>query len=262
VRRPPAGPTVARTSGSPCYPDRVRIAVISDVHSNVAALDAMLDALHPFDAVWHIGDAVGYGPQPVEAIERLAALQATSVLGNHDAAVLGTISSDWFNKEARAAIEWTAERLTSAARHWLASLRETVVVDDFTLVHGSPREPMFEYVMSREAARPSMELMGSVYGAVGHSHIPLLFRVDGAETEVMLGEDGLTVELDERRLIANPGSVGQPRDGDPRASALLLDTEARTLTWRRVSYAVEEVQAAMRAAKLPRRLIERLSHGR
>ena len=240
----------------------MRIAVISDVHSNVVALDATLDALRPFDAVWHIGDVVGYGPQPVEAIERLAAVQATSVLGNHDAAVLGTIGSDWFNDDARAAIEWTAEQLTPAARHWLASLHETVVVDDFTLVHGSPREPLFEYVMSRATARPSIEILASVYGAVGHSHIPVLFRLDGEDMEVILARDGMTVELDERRLIANPGSVGQPRDGDPRASAFLLDTEARTLTWRRVSYAVEEVQAAMRTAKLPRRLIERLSHGR
>jgi predicted phosphodiesterase len=240
----------------------VRIAVISDVHSNVAALDAMLDALRPFDAVWHMGDVVGYGPQPVEAIERLAAVQATSVLGNHDAAVLGTISSGWFNNDARAAIEWTADRLTPAARHWLASLRETVVLHDFTLVHGSPREPLFEYVMSPETARPSIELLMSLYGAVGHTHIPLLFRIDGEDTEAILAEDGLTVELDERRLIVNPGSVGQPRDGDSRASAILLDTEARTLTWRRASYAVEEVQAAMRTAKLPRRLIERLSHGR
>lgn len=240
----------------------MRIAVISDVHSNVAALDAILDALRPFDAVWHIGDAVGYGPQPVEAVERLAAVQAISVLGNHDAAVLGTISSDWFNTDARAAIEWTADRLTPAAHHWLASLPETVEVEGFTLVHGSPREPLFEYVMSREVALPSIELLASTYGVVGHSHIPLLFRVDGDDAEVLLATDGLAVELDERRLIANPGSVGQPRDGDPRASALLLDTQARTLTWRRVSYAVEEVQAAMRAEKLPRRLIERLAHGR
>jgi diadenosine tetraphosphatase ApaH/serine/threonine PP2A family protein phosphatase len=241
----------------------VRIVIVSDVHSNVVALDAVLDALRPFDAVWHLGDAVGYGPHPVEAIERLAAVQAVSVMGNHDAAVLGTISTDWFNDDARAAIEWTAERLTPAARHWLQVLPEAVDEGDFTLVHGSPREPLFEYLMSRAAARPNIESLETPHGLVGHSHIPLAFsQEEGAELDVTMGLDGTAVELDGRRVIANPGSVGQPRDGDYRAAALVLDRDAGTLTWQRVEYDIDAVQAAMRAAKLPKRLIDRLSRGR
>jgi predicted phosphodiesterase len=241
----------------------VRIAVISDVHSNVVALDAVLDALRPFDAVWHLGDVVGYGPHPVEAIERLAAAQALSVMGNHDAAVLGAISTDWFNDDARAAIEWTADRLTPAARHWLQALPEKLVEDEFTLVHGSPREPLFEYLMSRAAARPSIEMMDTPHGLVGHSHIPLAFRQeDGNDVSATIAIEGTSVEIGGRRVIANPGSVGQPRDGDFRASAALFDRDAGTLTWHRVEYDVEQVQAAMRAVKLPKRLVERLSRGR
>jgi predicted phosphodiesterase len=240
----------------------VRIAILSDVHSNVLALEAVLEALRPFDAVWHLGDAVGYGPQPVEAIERLAAVQAVSVMGNHDAAVLGTVSIDWFNSDARAAIEWTAERLTSAARQWLAALPETALQREFTLVHGSPREPLFEYLMSRAAARPSIALLGTAHGLVGHSHVPLVFQLQDDDLTVALGEDGMSIEIGGRRLLANPGSVGQPRDGDPRASAMIFDTEAGTLTWHRVEYPIEKVQAAMRVARLPRRLIDRLAHGR
>ena len=242
----------------------MRIAVLSDIHSNLPALEAVLAALGELDACWHLGDVVGYGPHPVEAIERLAAVQAVSVMGNHDAAVLGTITPDWFNEDARAAIRWTVDRLTPAARHWLQALPETAVDGDFTLVHGSPREPLFEYLLSRAAARPNIESLETPHGLVGHSHIPLAFHQEEGDHDLgaTVGLEGTVMELDRRRVIANPGSVGQPRDGDFRASAVLFDRDAGTLTWHRVEYDIDAVQAAMRAAKLPKRLIDRLSRGR
>jgi predicted phosphodiesterase len=238
----------------------VRIAIVADAHGNLPALDAVLEALAPFDAVWHVGDAVGYGPHPVEVVERLRALDAIGVRGNHDAAALGMIPTDWFNDDARAAIEWVDRQLTPPAREWLAALPERVDRDGFTIVHGSPREPLWEYVLSIRAAAANFEAFDTACCIVGHSHVPLAFR-DGERVHVEQPGEGDTLQLEGGRLIVNPGGVGQPRDGDPRAAGVLLDTGAGTLTWRRVEYAVRATQAAMRAAGLPPRLIQRLEMG-
>jgi diadenosine tetraphosphatase ApaH/serine/threonine PP2A family protein phosphatase len=239
----------------------VRIAVLSDIHGNLPALEAVLEALKPYDAVWQLGDVVGYGPQPDEVVARLAQEKATGVRGNHDAAALGELATDSFNDDARAAVEWTAERIAPQTREWLAALPARLVEDPFTLAHGSPRDPTWEYVFSTTVARENLDSFGTSYCLVGHTHIPMAFRDRGGTVEGLQPLGGRPLRLGSQRVIANPGSVGQPRDGDPRASAMLLDTEARLLEWRRVDYPIDAVQKLMAQLSLPVRLAARLSYG-
>lgn len=239
----------------------MRIAVLSDIHSNLPALDAILTALAPYDALWQLGDVVGYGPQPNEVVERLQAEGATGVRGNHDAAALGELSTDAFNDEARAAVEWTARVLDAAAGRWLAALPSRHEEAGFTLVHGSPRDPTWEYVYSASIARDNLPLFETDHCLVGHTHVPLVFRDGGGRMDGWEPAAGETLVLDDRRTIVNPGSVGQPRDGDPRACGMTIDTETRTLEWVRVAYPIEPVQRLMGAARLPSRLIARLEYG-
>jgi predicted phosphodiesterase len=239
----------------------MRVAVLSDVHGNLPALEAVLAALAPYDAVWHLGDVVGYGPQPNEVVARLIAENARGVRGNHDAAALGALSTDDFNDDARAAVEWTVRELRRPAREWLAGLPTRIQLEDFTLVHGSPRDPTWEYVFSRGVARASMAMFETTHCLVGHTHVPLVYRQAAGEIETLQPGDGDTLELDERRAIINPGGVGQPRDGDPRACAMIIDTDQRLLEWRRVEYPIESVQRQMRQLGLPPQLSARLTFG-
>ncbi len=238
----------------------MRICVVSDVHGNLPALEAVLAALAPFDAVWHLGDIVGYGPQPNEVVARLAAESAVGVRGNHDAAALGELSTDDFNDDARAAIEWTAGRLDGPTCEWLGAQPKLMEIGDFTLAHGSPRNPTWEYVFSPGVARANLSAFSTVHCLVGHTHVPLAFRERGGGLDTLL-PDGDAVTLDERRTLLNPGSVGQPRDGDPRAAALLLDTGQMTVDWHRVEYDIGRVQRLMSATRLPARLVRRLEFG-
>ena len=239
----------------------MRIAVLSDIHANLPALDAVLDALGEVDACWHLGDVMGYGPHPDEVVARLREIHAVGVRGNHDAAALGGPEVEWFNPDARRAIEWTERRISPATRAWLAGLPERLEIDEMTLVHGSLRDPIWEYVTTTPVARASLAALTTPYGLHGHTHVPIAWREDDGRVEALGPSDGSALPLDERRLLLNPGSVGQPRDGDPRAAALVLDTTARAVTWRRVPYPIEKVQADVRAAGLPRALAERLALG-
>ena len=243
----------------------MRIAVLSDIHSNLLALDAILAHVGPVDAVWHLGDVVGYGPEPDGVVERLASVGAVGVRGNHDAAAIGGPEIDWFNPEARAAIEWTRDRIGSDTREWLAAQPEVREIGDFSLVHGSPREPLREYVTSAAIAFESLAAIGTPHGLHGHTHVPVAFLVteggDDHRVEVLGPGPGTAVSLDGRRTFLNPGSVGQPRDGDPTSSCLVLDTDLAVATWSRTAYDIGAVQRAMQAARLPRRLAERLSVG-
>jgi predicted phosphodiesterase len=239
----------------------MRIAVLSDIHGNLVALEAVLAALQPYDAVWQLGDIVGYGPQPDEVVARLAAEKALGVRGNHDAAALGELDLGDFNDDARAAVEWTAAHIRPATRDWLARLPQRREEEQFTLVHGSPRDPTWEYIFSLGTARPNFTAYSTRYCLVGHTHVPLVVRQDDARLEPMLPDDGDTLALDERRAIINPGSVGQPRDGDPRASAMIIDTGQNVVEWRRMEYSIRDVQSLMRDARLPPRLIRRLEAG-
>lgn len=239
----------------------MRVAVLSDIHGNLPALDAVLDALDPFEEVWVLGDIVGYGPEPNEVVERLKTRHITAVRGNHDAAAIGALSTEAFNDDARSAVEWSAGVLKPGAWRWLGSLPERATSGDFTLVHGSPRDPTWEYLFTPALARANMAAFETAHCLVGHTHVPLVFREDATGMQMLAPEPGIPLELDERRLILNPGSVGQPRDGDPRACGMVLDTAQGTATWHRIAYPIAEVQSRMRAVELPPRLIERLTHG-
>jgi predicted phosphodiesterase len=239
----------------------MRIAVLSDIHSNIVALDAVLAHMGSVDAVWHLGDVVGYGPEPDAVVDRLTGLGAVGVRGNHDAAAAGGPEIDYFNPDARTAMEWTISHISSATRDSLAALPERLVVDDVSLVHGSMVDPTWEYVTTKDAARASMEVMTTRLGLHGHTHVPMAWVSNGNSVR------GAAATTDDRssyaagRSLLNPGSVGQPRDGDRRSSYLLLDTDEEAATWHRVEYDIEAVIAAMRAADLPIRLAERLRHG-
>jgi len=239
----------------------MRVAVLSDIHANLVALDAVLGALGSVDAVWHLGDVVGYGPDPDGVVERLTSVGAIGVKGNHDAAACGGDEIEWFNPDARAAMEWTRRAISLTTRDWLDSQPITRTEGDFTLVHGSPRDPVWEYVTSVPVARANLAVLETRFGLHGHTHVPIAFRQDDGRIDVISPAAGSELALDHASLLLNPGSVGQPRDGDPAASWLVIDTEAARCRWDRAAYDVAAVQAAMTAQSLPARLVGRLSHG-
>ena len=239
----------------------MRILVLSDVHANLPALDAVLADAGEVDAVWHLGDVVGYGPDPDGVVDRLRAIGATGVRGNHDAAACGGSEIDWFNPDARGAMEWTRSTISDATRTWLGALPERTTLGGCELVHGSPREPLWEYVTSSGIARENLALLGAAIGLHGHTHVPVAWLDDGERIELVRGRPGTELRLDGRRALVNPGSVGQPRDGDPDAAYAILDHEAGSVRWHRVPYDIAAVQEAMRAAGLPASLRARLSVG-
>jgi predicted phosphodiesterase len=239
----------------------MRVAVISDVHSNLPALDAVLARVGSVDAVWHLGDIVGYGPEPDAVVDRLAGIGAIGVRGNHDLAAAGGNEIEWFNADARAAMEWTRRAISPSTLAWLSALPERCEEADFTLVHGSPLDPTWEYVTTTAAARENLAAISTAHGLNGHTHVPIAFSLDSDGMGTIVPGAAPTTDLDGRRLLLNPGSVGQPRDGDPRASFLVLDLAARHAQWGRVAYDIDAVRDRMRAAGLPRQLRERLRHG-
>jgi diadenosine tetraphosphatase ApaH/serine/threonine PP2A family protein phosphatase len=239
----------------------VRVAVLSDIHANLVALDAVLAAAGPVDAVWHLGDVVGYGPEPDAVVERLRSIDATGVAGNHDLAAAGGREIEWFNPDARAAMEWTRRRIGPDTVAWLSALPTTRIEADVTLVHGSPRDPVWEYVTSLPVARASLAALETPLGLHGHTHLPMAWADRGGRIDAIAPSDGSTFGADGGPALLNPGSVGQPRDGNPRASWLELDTEGRTATWHRVDYDVAAVRQAIVDAGLPTRLGDRLVVG-
>lgn len=248
----------------------MRVLIVSDVHANLAALEAVLRdarAGGAFDAVWSLGDCVGYGPQPGECMSRLSDEGAASVAGNHERAATGGISVDDFNPDARAAALWTADRLASDEKALLDAMPETrVEAERFSLVHGTLRWPIWEYLYTVEAGAAHLALQETPFGFCGHTHVPAIASLDpdapgGCDLRRLSG--GQAVALDPAtKVVINPGSVGQPRDGDPRASYAVYASETQTVTLRRVEYDIESTQSLMEEAGLPRWLIERLSEGR
>jgi predicted phosphodiesterase len=239
----------------------MRIAVLSDIHSNLVALDAVLAAAGPVDAIWHLGDVVGYGPDPDGVVERLRALGAIGVRGNHDAAAAGGSEIDWFNQDARRAMEWTRSAISASTVDWLTGLPERRTLDGIELVHGSPREPTWEYITSVSVARPNLAALAGQIGLHGHTHVPVAWIEDGSRVDLLQAEADDVLELGSRRALVNPGSVGQPRDGNPEASYMVLDPGAGQVTWHRAAYDVGAVQRAMRDAGLPPSLSARLAVG-
>ena len=206
----------------------------------------MLAKIGEVDAIWHLGDVVGYGPEPDGVVARLTERGAVGVRGNHDAAAAGGSEIDWFNPEARAAMEWTRTAISEPTRAWLAALPLRRMESNFTLVHGSPRDPIWEYVTSAALARAGLSAISTEHGLHGHTHVPIAFTMVDGRMRTLAPRAGNTVALGEGRTLLNPGSVGQPRDHDPRASYLILDLAAGTATWGRVAYDFEAVGAQMR----------------
>lgn len=241
----------------------MRVLVVSDVHSNLEALNATVADAGLFDMIWSLGDIVGYGPEPNQCIARLGEFEHRAIAGNHDWGVLGRLDLGDFNADARLANLWTRDQLTPESRAYLEALPETLVQGDFTLAHGSPRHPIWEYIFYASVAKLNFAHFRTETCLVGHTHIPVAFRGsdDGSKGEVVPLLDRETLRLDTARLIVNPGGIGQPRDGDPRAAYAVLDTEANTLEHRRVGYDVSITQRKMRAAGLPPRSIARLDFG-
>jgi predicted phosphodiesterase len=239
----------------------MRVAVISDIHANLPALEATAEAIEREapDAVWCLGDLVGYGPSPNECCALVAAEASVCLVGNHDFGVLGTIDLDDFAGDAAVAARWAQSVLGTDAHAYLSGLTTSAQAEGVGLYHGSPRDPVWEYVLSWEAARDAIRDSGTDVTLVGHSHVPLAIPDgDGAGGHM---EGGSEIDLSGARWLLNPGSVGQPRDGDPRAAWLLLDLGRRRASFRRVTYDVERTQKAIRAEGLPDALAERLSHG-
>jgi len=237
--------------------------LLSDIHANLTALEAVLADAGHIEAVWCLGDLVGYDPDPNECVERVAALpNLRCVMGNHDAAALRQIEVDAFNPEARAALLWTQQRLSAANIAFLESLPEMIEVDQITLVHGSPRQPVWEYLLDTRTATINFDYFETLYCFVGHTHLPVIYYLpdDQRMAHLIVPENTTQVSLAPRAII-NPGSVGQPRDRDPRAAYALLDMEDYTWEWHRVAYDIPSVQERMHQAKLPERHIVRLAAG-
>jgi diadenosine tetraphosphatase ApaH/serine/threonine PP2A family protein phosphatase len=242
----------------------VRIAVVSDVHSNLHALEAVLAEIDAgaFDEIWCLGDVVGYGPRPNECTAQIQERTTICLAGNHDLVVLGKIPIVAFAGEAATAAEWTRGVLDDTARAFLDSLEPKAATPDAELFHGSPLDPVWDYVLDERTAERSFDATSSPLVLVGHSHVALELVDDGTG---LLGHGiapaGTTLELDGPRHLLNPGSVGQPRDGDPRAAWLEIDKDAGRAIFRRTEYPVERTQAEMRERGLPELLAERLAHG-
>lgn len=238
--------------------------IVSDIHSNLEALTTVIaDAGRNggFDEVWALGDLVGYGPDPGACIELLREHDARCVAGNHDLAVSGRIGLEWFNDYAAEAARWTIGQLGETELEYLRALPLRMEMHGFTAVHGSPRDPVWEYVVNSASALAAFEDIETRLCLVGHSHVPFVCRLEGGAPAFRLAT-GRPEDLREGRAIVNPGSVGQPRDGDARSSYAVYDSDSGTVTHRRVEYDIAATQRKMHERGLPHYLAERLTYGR
>jgi diadenosine tetraphosphatase ApaH/serine/threonine PP2A family protein phosphatase len=213
------------------------------------------------DEIWCLGDLVGYGPRPNECCRLVARHADVCLVGNHDLGVLGRLDLDEFSDDAAASARWTAAVLEDDAQAFLEAAAPTAVRGGVGLYHGSPRDPVWEYVLSAGVAAASLGMAREETVLVGHSHVALAFALAGGTIAGGLAPAGTEVHLGDERWLLNPGSVGQPRDGDPRAGYLVLDLDARRGLFRRVRYSIERTQSEIREAGLPETLATRLEHG-
>jgi diadenosine tetraphosphatase ApaH/serine/threonine PP2A family protein phosphatase len=242
--------------------------VISDIHANRPALEAVLESIGEtgFDQLWCLGDLVGYGAEPDRCTELVRERCDFSLSGNHDLAVLGEIDVSTFSETAATAVEWTRGVATEETLDYLRGLSPQGSRAGFGLFHASPRDPIWEYVLSLDQAEAGLDAMEERVGLIGHSHVALFFTRPAAKRPTYAqgaqAGDGAGVEIATGRWLLNPGSVGQPRDGDPRAAWLELDTEAWTARYHRVPYDIDAAARAILDAGLPSPLAERLQIGR
>ena len=240
----------------------MRYIIVADIHSNLEAFTAVLQAAKAggeISEIWCLGDIVGYGPDPQSCLHLLRQYPHICVAGNHDMAAIGKIDTSDFNVAAALATNWTAQHLLTEDKQYLASLPMIKEVGNFTLVHGSPREPIWEYVLSPMEAQASLSYFQTNYCLIGHSHVPALFQFeDGCCSQSQLPA---TLRLGKNRFMLNPGGVGQPRDHNPKAGYAIYDTEFNSISHYRVEYDISTTQEKMLRLGLPHSLAGRLSHG-
>lgn len=242
----------------------MRVLIISDIHANLTAFETVLDhAKGQWDYVWCLGDVVGYGPDPNECVDLLKTLPHLCLAGNHDWAALGRLDVRTFNPDARKAVQWTQDTLTRENTAYLEALPVAFVIGEYTLVHASPREPVWEYILEPLVAALNFPHFETPYCLVGHTHQPVVYELvsDSGDTEAIPPLYGQPRHLNGHRQIINPGSVGQPRDANPDAAYAILDLDANIFEHRRIPYDIHAVQDRMRKADMPERLITRLEHG-
>jgi predicted phosphodiesterase len=240
----------------------MRYAILADIHGNLNAFETVLRDIEQrggVDEFWCLGDVVGYGPDPSECIALLRQHPHICVAGNHDWAAIGKVDIADFNLHAAEACRWTGGRLTPEDIAYLENLPLRLERGDFTIVHGSPREPIWEYVLSAAVAEENFTCFDTKYCLIGHSHVPAVFSL--GDSDCSIEGLGQSLKLGGHRLMVNAGSVGQPRDGDPRASYAIYDAEEQVIEHCRVEYDVAGVQQRMMSLGLPQFLVERLGHG-
>jgi predicted phosphodiesterase len=242
----------------------VRVAIISDIHGNRQAFEAVLDAIEASECeeLWCLGDLVGYGADPDACVELARRHAAICLAGNHDMGVRGDLPLEQFSRGAALAARWTQETITADTLGYLSGLEPVMLDEKVGLFHASPRDPVWEYVLSALQADLCLDAQSHRVCLIGHSHVALSFcRVPGEAASGQTRTDGEELDLDEGEWMVNPGSVGQPRDGEPRAAWLELDLDGGTAVYHRVEYDIDAAAAAIRAARLPDSLAERLSYG-
>ena len=245
-------------------PQPRRVALFSDVHGNLPAFEAVLADIREHDVheLWCLGDLVGYGAQPDECVALARESCDLCLIGNHDLVVLDKLNIEDFSMNAALAAKWTKENVGQETLDYLSGLEPADTSRAMGLYHASPRDPVWEYVLSALLADVCMDEMRPRVGAVGHSHVALYFwRKEGTSATGEIAPGGTEYDLSEGEWIVNPGSVGQPRDGDPRAAWMLLDFDRWIASWRRVEYPIDEAAGAIRQAGLPEALSERLYYG-
>jgi predicted phosphodiesterase len=241
----------------------MRVLIVSDIHANLTALEAVLETAGDFDAAWCLGDVVGYGPDPSECVSIIRSLpNLTCLLGNHDAAVIDEIDIASFNLEARISVRWTQSVINKNSLDFLGSLQGRTEVEGQTLAHGSPRHPTWEYLLDTPTIAENFNYFDTPYCFVGHTHLPMICQLENSHQlpEHIVPDNFEPIQLTPRAII-NPGSVGQPRDRNPFAAYSIFDSETHVLEYRRAEYDIQAVQARMKAANLPRRHIHRLEIG-
>ena len=242
----------------------MRVAICTDIHGNRHAFEAVIAAAEADGAeeLWCLGDLVGYGADPDACVALAERHCAICLAGNHDLAVVEVLSLDEFSRGAAIAAQWTQDTISPQTREYLLSLQPSGSAEGIGLFHASPRDPVWEYVLSGLTAELCFDATNFRVSLIGHSHVALSFhRPEGEPASGTTRRDGVELDLGAGRWLVNPGSTGQPRDGDPRAAWMLLDTEAKTAVYRRAEYDIGGAQAAIRAARLPDSLAERLEYG-
>ena len=242
----------------------MRLAVISDIHANLPALEAVLAEIDAaaVEEVWSLGDVVGYGAQPDDCASIVAERCTTGLVGNHDLGVVGDLDLGAFSPTAAAAVRWTRRLAVASTLDYLRGLEPLDEDGEVALYHASPRDPVWEYVLATDQAAECLARQAKRVALIGHSHVPLFFTDGGGHVQGAHAESGTSLQIGEGRWLINPGSVGQPRDRDPRAAWLEVDTERWEVSWRRVPYDIDRAAEAIAAAELPEQLGRRLYEGR